>query len=196
GKERQARGIIGSPVDGVDHHGQLSARQPRQQCRIGRHRLLAHEKCLWHPPFYAGLDDIFGRDISLGDEIYGLALDLDHGRVEPPEARQGFGARRISQDIGQFHYIEGHGAVLLSNRPAKSKSLGSSMWLALILPSARIITSLRPGMRFSISASIVFIALRSSPSWLPHRSQGMMGKAMASEKRCRSSSAQYISGRS
>ena len=74
--------------------------------------------------------------------------------------------------------------------PAKSNSLRSSRCDGRTLASARIIVSLRPGMRVSMSASIAFMALRCSPSWLPHRSQGMIGNRIASANFARSASAQ------
>src|SRR5690606_25238796 len=109
----------------------------------------------------------------------------DAAFAEPAEARQDLGTGGVAEEVRELGDVDGH-----PRRPRKSNSFGSSMWLGRMLPRARIITSLRPGMRRSMSSSIAFMALRSRPSCEPQRSQGMMGKFISLANFARSGSAQ------
>ena len=110
-------------------------------------------------------------------------------RSQTAEARQDFPPRRLLQQIGKRGDIDLSHQRGSATRDLKSKSFGSSRCDGLVWPSARSIVSFRPGMRRSISASIAFIALRSSPSCEPQRSQGMIGNSIAAANFARSSSA-------
>ncbi len=105
-KQRQARREVVGAVDRIDHHGKIRIRKLAKQRGIRRNGLFTDEQRLRHDFLHAGADQPLSSLVSLGYEVYRLALYPDVALTQITEPRQDFHCRRLLKRIGERGDVE------------------------------------------------------------------------------------------